>query len=72
MATIDHKSGEKISIIIEGETPELVAYVSNKIKRTFDLRFTGLINDGKIWEHSDKIFNESNILFDEFDKIFRK
>jgi hypothetical protein len=73
VAVITHKSGEKISITIEGNTPELVAYIANKIKGNFDIKFSGLVKDnGELWKATDEVWKATDKVWDEFDKVFKK
>ena len=73
IAVITHKSGEQIKIIIEGDTPKLVAYIANKIKGNFDIKFSGLVkDDGELWKATDEVWDEYDKVWDELDKVFKR
>lgn len=60
---ITHKSGEIITIIVEGNTSKYVSFISNKIKNNF-----GINQD--IWEEADKKWPELEKEWNKLDKVF--
>lgn len=46
---LDHTDGEKITIVVTGQTPDKVAYVANAIKK----RFFNQIEDPAMLKESD-------------------
>ena len=72
VAIITHKSSEKIRITIEGDTPELVAYVANKVKGNFGIKFSGLVkDDNRLWEATEEVWKASDKVWDEFSKVIK-
>jgi hypothetical protein len=80
---LTHKNGEIITVIVEGDTPECVSFISNKIKNDFNInkeiqekadRIFSKSNQiwkesEKVWKESEKVWKESEKVWDEFDKV---
>ncbi|CAK0752171.1 hypothetical protein CCP1ISM_450001 [Azospirillaceae bacterium] len=64
-----HKNGEEIKIRIEGQTPEVVAHVANRIRSSFGMKVK---EENKILEEMDKVWEESDRLWESFDKAHKK
>lgn len=62
---ITHKSGEKIKITVEGETPKIVAYMANKIKSNFNIND---VDQKKMWEEADKMWEAADKVWKELDR----
>lgn len=71
--TIRHKGGNAIKITVEGLNKEQVAYISNRIKETFNMKTPDTSfnkNMDKFWQQMDKHWEKQEEIFDSIFKEF--
>jgi hypothetical protein len=72
---LKHKEGNSIKITVEGLSKEQIAYVSNRIKETFNMKVPDHnfnMNMDKIWQNIDKNWERQEEIFDSIFKEFEK
>lgn len=66
---VKHKSGETITITVEGTNALFVSHILNKLKNSFDTPEPNHFNE--MFDHFNKSFEELNKSFNKMDDIFK-